>query len=174
MKHHLLGAALVAAVISSGCTTMARTNHATDTAALSAQPLTVVTRPTEVAMELVGDASGTASTTHLLGFLIEGDRVAQSLPVFGLVQKDDTLSRLAAYRAARDKGADAFYVLRTEEDATGVGFLFKKRTVTVHGRSYRLRDLGTMSPERADKLQMTGATSDAPKKDGFLSNLLGR
>lgn len=152
MKRIIAMSAIAASLaVATGCTTISKTNHPTDTAALEAKALSLQTRPVELGMELSGDSSGEATATRVLGFLVDGDAVKAALPLLGKLS-GDPLQEMAAYRAARANGSDAFYILRTETDSKGFGFIYNKRTVKVSGKTYKLKDLGLMSAERADKL----------------------
>ncbi len=167
MKHSLTAFAVTAALLAStGCTTITRDQHATDTASLDAKAMTIAARPTEMGLELSGDATGASTTTRVLGWLVEGDATKASMPVFGQ-GSSDPLVRLAAYRAARANNADAFYVTRTETDKTGLGFIYGKRTVTVYGKAYKLKDLDMMTAERADKLGTAAAATSKAGIFGF-------
>lgn len=168
MKQYLILPLLIVVMVASGCTSMARNNYASDHASLRADSLNLVTRPYEISMEPIGEASGKASTTRVLGFRVEGDNV--TIPVFG-VGRNDAMVRLAAYKAARQAGGDAFLVTRMEEDNIGLAFIYQKRDVTVHGRVYRIVDTGSVSVERADAMRSSGGMQ---KSEGFLDNLLGR
>lgn len=169
MKRTLgLTAIALSVAVTAGCSTIARQNHPTDTAALDAKALAVQSRPVEMGLELVGDSEGAASATRVFGFLVDGDAVKTAIPLMGQIS-GDPLQELAAYRAARANKSDAVYILRTEEDKTGFGFFYNKRTVRVYGKTYKAKDLGLMSAERADKLSTApaGSAASGSKKGGL-------
>lgn len=161
MKRTLgLSAIALAVAVTSGCTTIARNHHATDTAALNAKALTIQNRPVEMGMEQSGESNGEANLYTILGFKVSGDKVRVSLPVIGNMT-GDPLKDVAAYKATRANNSDAFYIIRSEEDKFGLGFLFEKRSVKVWGKTYKVKDLGLMSADRADKLNTAPAGSAA-------------
>lgn len=163
---------LAAATVLSGCSTIDHTLHARANTALNPKPLTIHTRPVEVGMEIVGDAQAQAYVTRLLGLRVSGDDVNASVQVSG-ANSNDPLVKLAAYRAARSQQGDAFYVVRVEEKVRGIPLLVRNRTVNVYGKTLRLRELGMMSAERADKLYgPPEAAGSASSRSG--SSFLGR
>jgi hypothetical protein len=175
MKKILVPAAAAFAITLTGCASMMDVNHQTTTGALNAQPMTVLARPQEFGVDVLGDAKGKAQTTKLFGFTIEGDKPDVSLPVFGMFTSSkgaDPLETLAAYRAAQAKGGDAFYRVTTEWDKFNVLFIYQRKSVEVSGKALKVKDLGTMSADRADKRADGGSAAAGSK--GFLSRLFGR
>lgn len=133
----------------------------------------VVARPIEFGMETLGDAKGTASVEKFLFFTISGDRPDVSLPIVGK-QSRDSLETLACYRAAQSKGGDAFYAISSEWEKMNLLGIYRKRSVTVTGKSMKIKDLGELSPERADKpINRTTDTSGSAKAVGFFKRLFG-
>src|SRR5690606_39851574 len=103
---------------------------------------------------------------------IEGDKPDVSLPVLGSARGGDPLETLAAYRAAKAKGGDAFYQVTSEWDKFNVLFIYQRKSVEVTGKALKVKDLGTMSAERADS--RVQSASDIAGRKGFLARLLGR
>ena len=152
-KVMLLTLAGVSMLTLSGCAAMTKDAHVRDRGSMDAESMSVAARPTEYTVDEIGDSSGTATTTHVLGFLVAGDSVSAGLPILGS-PGEDPLVKLASYRAATAKGGDAFYHVTTEHDVFGFGFIYKIQTVKVTGRALKVKNLGTMSAERADKLNL--------------------
>ncbi|MCK5875259.1 MAG: hypothetical protein KAG82_11255 [Alcanivoracaceae bacterium] len=174
MKKIFLPVAAAAAITMTGCASMMDVNHQTSTGALSAEALSVVSRPQEFGVDVLGDTKGAAKTTKLFGFTIEGDKPDVSLPIlsmFGSTKGADPLETLAAYRAAQAKGGDAFYRVTTEWDKFNVLFIYQRKSVEVTGKALKVKDLGTLSADRADKRVQSGVEAKATK--GFLGRLFG-
>lgn len=155
-KAMLLGLAAVSMMTLSGCAVMSKDAHVRDRGSMDAESMTIVDRPTEYTVDEIGDSSGTATTTRVFGFLVAGDSVDAGLPILGN-PGENPLVKLASYRAATAKGGDAFYHLTTEKDSFGLGFIYKVETVKVSGRALKVKNLGTMSADRADKLSIAKA-----------------
>lgn len=175
MKKILLPAIAVAAITMTGCASKMDINHQTTKGSLAAQSLQVVTRPQEFGVDVLGDSKGSAKVVKLFGFTIEGDKPDVSLPIIGGGGGGAPLEVLAAYRAAQAKGGDAFYRITTNWDKFGFGFIYQRQTVEVTGKALKVKDLGTLSADRADKRISIGgeaATVSAPKGN-FLSRLFG-
>jgi hypothetical protein len=176
MKNVFLPVAFAAAAMTTtGCASMMDTNYQTTKGALAAQPMTVLARPQEFGVDVLGDAKGEAKTTKLFGFTIEGDKPDVSLPILGLFSSSkgaDPLETLASYRAAQTKGGDAFYHVTSEWDKFNVLFIYQRKSVQVTGKALKVKDLGTMSADRADERAQAGAAGSASK--GFFARLMGR
>ena len=169
MKKLLIAGALAGAAMSmSGCQSMMDVNHQTTTGSLAAESLTVVTRPQEFGVDVLGDTSGEASYEKVFFFTISGDKAKTSLPIIG--GSDSPLEALAAYRAAKAKGGDAFYKVTTHEDSFNVLGIYSRKKVTVTGKALKVKDMGTLSADRADSREAAAAVGGGK---GFFSSLFG-
>lgn len=164
----LYGAALAAV---SGCSSLSREAHLTSDGALQAAPAAIAMRPHELGLEPVGDAEGSASTEKFLFFTISGDKPGDlSMPVFGSGAKSD-LERLACWRAAQSNGGDAFYLTSTAWEKEGFLGIYRKRSVKVTGKSLKIKDMGHLSVERAERIKTVKAAAEeakASENDGLL------
>ncbi len=156
-----------------GCSSLMNENYLTRNGGLASQPMMVIARPHEFGMEALGDAKGTASVEKFLCFTISGDRPDVALPIVGR-QSRDPLETLACYRAAQSKGGDAFYAVSSEWEKKNFLGIYRKRSVTVAGKSMKIKDLGELSPERADNpINRAVDTSGSAKDVGFFKRLFG-
>lgn len=175
-KTTLMRGSVVAALIamSTGCSSLMTENYLTRNGSLAAQPMLVVTRPHEYSLDTLGDATGTARTEKFLFFTVAGDRPDVTVPIIGK-QARNGLETLACYRAAKSLGGDAFYAVSSEwERETYFLGIYRKAVVTVNGKSLKLKDIGELSPERADKeINRTSGVSVAPSAVGFFHRIIG-
>lgn len=149
-KKCFIGAFAIAMIFTSGCTSLMGKNHQVCKGSLQSQPLTVVTRPHEFGVKVVGDSEGTASAFKILFWTVGGDRVdGMTMPVFGSGAYG-SLETLACYRAAKENGGDAFYNVTTQRKKKNFLYIFQKADVKVTGKSLQITDLGDLSEERAD------------------------
>lgn len=151
-KVSLLATALTASVAISGCSSISKATHSSSSASLNAQAAQIVTRPTEYAYKTLGTATGEASQTSFLIWTIEGDKTSAS--VKGAFGSSD-LENLAAFRAVKSLGGDAFFKLSTEVEEIGPWPFFSKEVIRVTGKVLKIEDLGTIAAERADKMSVT-------------------
>lgn len=172
MKIAMLALAGASMLTLSGCAVMSKDAHVRDRGGMDAEAMSIAARPTEYTVDEIGDSSGTATTTHVLGFLVAGDSVDAGLPILGN-PGENPLVKLASYRAATAKGGDAFYHVTTEKDSFGFGFIYKIETVKVTGRALKVKNLGTMSAERTDKLNLARALSSSTGNSFFSSKKEG-
>lgn len=176
MKIAMLALAGASMLTLSGCAVMSKDAHVRDKGGMYAESMEIMARPTEYTVDEIGDSSGTATQTRVLGFLVAGDSVDAGLPILGN-PGENPLVKLASYRAATAKGGDAFYHVTTEKDAFGFGFIYKIETVKVTGRALKVKNLGTMSADRADKLSISksvGSSGGSPlSKLPFVGGLFG-
>jgi hypothetical protein len=174
MKKIFLPIAVAATMSMTGCASMMDTNHQTTKGALSADALSVISRPQEFGVDVLGDTKGAAKTVKVLGFTIEGDKPDVSLPIlsmFGSSKGADPLETLASFRAAKAKGGDAFYRVTTEWDKFSVGFIYQRKSVEVTGKALKVKDMGTLSADRADSRTKAGIEVKGSK--GLLGSLFG-
>jgi len=158
---------MIAAVITltavTGCSSMSKVAHPTTTASLNAQSAQIVTRPTEYAYKTIGTATGTSNQVKILGFTVSGDTTGASVQGLAGASK---LESLAAYRAVKSLKGDAFFQLTTEEDKTEFPsffpFIYNAQKIKVTGKVLKIEDLGTITAERADKMEAAeaGKTED--------------
>jgi len=59
----------------------------------------------------------------------------------------------------------------TEWDKFNVLFIYQRKSVEVTGKALKVKDLGTLSADRADKRVQSGVEAKATK--GFLGRLFG-
>ena len=149
-------------VLLTGCHSVMTSSSLTKNSQMSAQPMMVTTRPHEFGLETVGDARGRASIEKFLFFTISGDKPDVTLPVLGEKSKHP-LETLACYRAAQSKGGDAFYVITSEWEKKNILGIYRKHAVVVTGKRMKIKDLGELDPERADKLinRVTNISAEA-------------
>lgn len=165
----LFGAALT---LVSGCSSLMGKSHLTTDGALVAQPAVISVRPHEMGLEPVGDAKGSASTEKFLGFTIGGDKPSDlSMPVLGNGAKG-ALETLACFRAVQPTDGDAFYSVTTTWDKKNILGIYRKYSVTVTGKSLKIKDMGHVSAERADKAAKR-ETRTKPVQTGILSLFSG-
>lgn len=165
--------AILPLVLLVGCSSLTSENYLTRNGVLGAQPMMVVSRPHEFGLEMAGDASGTASVEKFLFFTVSGDKPDVTLPIVGK-QSRDPLETLACYRAAQSKGGDAFLAVSSEWERKNFLFLYRKKSVTVKGKSLKITDLGQLSEERADKpINRTSDGAGSVQDVGFFKRLFG-
>lgn len=63
----------------------------------------------------------------------------------------DELTSVAAYNAITENSADGLYIMGTKEDKHGFWPLYQHRTVSVYGKALRLKKVGQVDMQRADK-----------------------
>lgn len=144
-------AATAALTTMSGCSSMTKNTHAADTASFDAQAGQIVTRPTEYTYKTLGTASGRASQTNVLFWTVKGDSTQASIK--GTIGSSD-LENLAAFRAVQSMKGDAFFKLTTQANESGFWPFFTKTDVLVTGKVLKIEDLGVVTAERADSLQI--------------------
>ena len=165
-------AAAVTLTAVTGCTSMSKVAHPTTTATLSAQSAQIVTRPTEYAYKTIGTATGHSSQVKIFGFTVGGDTTAASVQGLSGASK---LESLAAYRAVKSLKGDAFFQLTTEEDKTEFPsffpFIYNAQKISVTGKVLKIEDLGTITAERADKMEATAAETSKTEDKGLFGGL---
>ena len=128
-----------------------------DDGALSAQPMSIISRPTEYGIDEIGEAAGDANTSTVFWFITSGDSEETSFSIFGN-KSGDPLENTAAYRAATGKGGDAFYETAANVTTTSTFFgFYKTKTIHVTGKALKLKHIGTLTEERADRLRAMAA-----------------
>lgn len=175
MKHKWIMFALLMIITGclTGCSSLMDENYLTRNGGLASQPMMVITRPHEFGLEVVGDSTGTATTKKVLFFTISGDRPNVTLPIVG-TQSRSPLETLACYRAAQSKGGDAFFAVSSQWEKKNIMYVYQQQTVTVTGKSMKIKDLGELSAERADKpINREKDPSGSTKSTGFFGALFG-
>lgn len=141
------------AAMSAGCSTSMKEAHLSKTGSLGAESMAVLCRPLEFGVETIGDATGEAYYKKFLWFTLEGDRPDISIPTPGLTI-NDSLEKLACYRAAKSKNGDAFYKITSEKDGISILWcIYRERHITVTGKALKLKDLGPLDEKRSDELR---------------------
>lgn len=143
-----------------GCTTMDRRATPTAEAGFTPERLTTWSRPVEISFEFGEDVVASASYTVVLGIFKSGEVPASSrgllsastmlLGAISGEQADDPQIATAAFKAVRSVDADGLFVTAVEIEEDSFLWLYRKRTITVRGKSMTVVDLGQVSEERAD------------------------
>lgn len=155
MKAPALCLCLLSLSLATACSSVKQRVSANESAALAGEPISILTRPIEYGIEQVGDAQGSASSTTILGIFKMGDQSGGAsglLSIFG-AGSGDPLENTAAYRAATSIGGDAFYLLTSQEEESGVPGIFSKRTIRVTGKALKVQHLGPVDQQRTDRLR---------------------
>lgn len=163
----LLSGLGVFAVLLSGCSSFNRTPHLTGNGGLDPESMNVWARPLEFGIEDAGAVQGTAFTVKVLGFTIEGDAPSTTSvmaffgPLLGKTDRIDSLAKIAATRAIESKsGADGVYITHMDVKTQGLFFLYSKKEVEIKGKAVRLKNLGTVSLKRADRIRALEALGE--------------
>lgn len=179
VRNGLLGVAMLAA--GAGCATNNAEAYMRDRARLAAENNNVWSRPTEVGFDIEpNDIQGQARTTTILWFIHIGAEGGSGFldTIFGAVKGvpvDDAVTMTAAADAvATTPGADGIYITQRMETGVSFGGLFDTRSVTVKGKPTKLKLLGEVDRERADRDRairgLNGTTVIAPAE--FLHKLV--
>jgi len=145
-------AAAVVLSSTAACTSVRDRANLVDGGALSGQPMSIVARPVEYAIAEIGDASGEATSTTILGLFHMGDDPGQQFSILGN-KSNQGLEGVAAYRAAVSKGGDAFYQVFSHTTSTGIPLLWSTKTTKVEGKALKMKHIGTVSEERSDRIR---------------------
>lgn len=149
---------MVCAFLLSGCSFVNMNPYLQNGASLNPESMKIWARPMEYGLEDLGDVDARAYCVYLFGFwAIAGDTVSIKIPFLGKDKADvGKLGMVAAARAIdRKPGANGIYVLRTEESGLNF-FLFKKKNIVVRGKALKIKDLGIVTEERADRIRALG------------------
>lgn len=126
--------------------------------AFSPEASTTWARPTEVGYDFTGqEIEGKASSTSILFGLISFGASDTSLlsSIIGLIRgggTDTAIARAAAYDAmSKAENVDGIYVTRQTGSSFSFIGLYRSEEVTVRGKALRLRVIGEVSQDRADK-----------------------
>jgi hypothetical protein len=167
MQKLVLCAALAATLV--GCAHGQRA-YADPAAAMAPEAATMWSRPQEMGYTLGERLTGEASIQCVLGFICWGaDDGGASGALAGLVgmftgsaAPADPLVRAAAASAvlSAPSETDGIYVLNHETDSFNI-YIFSRRAARVTGKAVRLKPMGEVSQERADKERFLKAASGA-------------
>jgi hypothetical protein len=159
----LLVLTVVCAFLLSGCSFINMEPRLQSEAKLAPDAMGIWGRPAEYGVEELGDVEGRASCVYLFMFWpIAGDTVSLDIPVISTpaVALDRLGMVAAAHAIDRKPGADGLYISRTAK--SGQYFLiFSRKEVSVKGKALKLKNLGVISEERADRIRALRALTGA-------------
>ncbi len=164
-KYLKLFLAVALCTSSVGCSSTTASNaFLKDQARLAGEGHRVWTRPTEVGYEFTeGEISGSASSTSLLGVIHWGADQGNGLlgMIFGKDGQinDPVVIAAAAEAVAKSPGVDGIYITQQIESGLSVALLYSDRVVTVKGRPLKLKVIGPVPENRADKERFLRALS---------------
>jgi len=154
----LIGALAGALVGCGGGTNEAAPMRANATTAFEGQRLWA--RPIETGVQLGDEVGGEASSFSFLFGLISsgpdeaeagGGVIALAGSLLGGAVDADPLVRSAAGDAAKKADADGIYLTHYQVKEVNILYLFSRRAAVVTGRALKLKVLGPVSRERADR-----------------------
>ncbi len=149
-------------------------------ASLDAEAARSWSRPTEVGYDFTGqEIEGSASATSILFGLINfgsGDTSLLS-GILGTIrgnEVDSPIARAAAYDAmTKVQDVDGIYVTRQTGNVFDFLGIYKKQDMTVRGKALRLRVLGEVSQERADRERYLHALPEGSTAGSALGGPIG-
>ncbi len=169
VKYIATSAAVLAVMLGSGCTSMNKKNFLTTKGSLASAPMTIVSRPTEFGMEVIGEGTGEASNERVLCFNTGPDKVSAKIPLLGNVT-GDPLEAIACYRAVEALNGDAFYIVKAERSTENF-IVVKRDKIKVKGKVLKIKDLGMISPDRLNNTSITIQTKEAAKQTSVFRKL---
>ena len=151
MKHKItLALVLMVMLVLSGCTATGK-DFGHDNARYGTERSTIWNRYGEMAVDLDNKiVQATAEYSRFLIFTTKNESYGGATNVIagsGL----GGLANFAAFKAAKDAGADGLYVVRVKQENSGFLGLTAKANVTVWGMPFKYKFLGLMDEKRADE-----------------------
>lgn len=151
---------LVAAMTLAGCTATGK-DYSKDTASYDTERTKVWNRYGEMSVEVENKVvTATAEYSRFLIFTTKNDSYSGATNAISATALGG-LANFAAFKAAKDAGADGIYVVRTKHEASGFLGITSNHKVTVWGMPFKYKFLGLMDEKRADERRHVIGNSSA-------------
>ncbi len=159
MKHKITLALVLAGIlVVSGCSVTGK-DHGREWAKYSTERSQIWNRYGEMAVELDNKVvMATAEYKRFLIFTTKNESYGGATNVIAATHLGG-LGNFAAFKAAKDAGADGIYVVRAKQESSGFLGITANVKVTVWGMPFKYKFLGLMDPKRADERRHIEAKS---------------